>query len=74
LFIQYFLEVTIKILVAFKTILPPRSYSCCPDWNLSTFSTRSCPCSKKNQACKWNSHAWWISACNSNACSIQYMR
>jgi len=24
------------------------------DWNLSTFSTRSCLCNKKNQACKWN--------------------
>jgi len=28
-----------------------------PDWNLWTFSTRSCPCNKKNQACKWTSHA-----------------
>jgi len=28
-----------------------------PDWNLSTFSMRSHPCNKKNQACKWTSRA-----------------
>jgi len=37
-----------------------------PDWNLSTFSTRSRLCNKKNQACKWTSRATAI------ACSAQY--
>jgi len=35
---------------------------CRPVWNWSTFSTRSRPCNKKNQACKWTSRARLTSA------------
>jgi len=35
-----------------------RFHGLIPDWNLSTFSTRSRPCNEKNQACKWTSCAW----------------